>query len=75
MTLEETVKQIQDAMVVMGAMQVRQAQVQKTQAEELDQLRTLMHEGFALHEERMKELDDRILKLVSGIGELLLRRS
>lgn len=78
MTLEEAVKQVQDAMVVMGEMQVRQARVQKIQAEELDALRNLLRDGLSAHEKRMaehdrlmKDLDERITKLVSGIGELL----
>ncbi len=71
MTLEQTVKQIEDAMIVMGEMQVRQSRVQKEQAQELDALRTIIREGLAAHEKRMKDLDERISKLVSGIGELL----
>jgi hypothetical protein len=69
--LERTVKQTEDTMVVMGEIQARQARVQKVQAEELDALRTMIREGLAAHEVKMKELDERILKLVSGIGEFL----
>jgi hypothetical protein len=78
MTLEQTVKEIQDAMIVMGELQVRQSRVQKEQAQELDALRTTIREGLAAHNKRMQdhdklmqELDEWILKLVSGIGELL----
>jgi hypothetical protein len=67
MTLEQTVKEIQDALIVMGELEVRQSRVH----EELEALRATIREGLAAHEKRMQELDERILKLVSGIGELL----
>jgi hypothetical protein len=34
-------------------------------------LRATIREGLAVHDKRMQDLDERILKLVSGIGELL----
>ncbi len=67
MTLEQTVKEIQGAMMVMDELHVRQSRVH----EELDALRATIREGLAAHEKRMQEHDERILKLVSGIGELL----
>ena len=64
MALEQTVKKIQDAIVVMGELEVRQSRVH----EELDALRATIREGLAAHEKRMRELDERRLKLFSAIG-------
>lgn len=71
MNLEQTVKELQDTLIVVGAIQSKQASVQKLQAEELDALRTVIREGLAAHDQRMRDLDERIANLVSGFGEFL----
>ena len=55
----------------MDELQVRQSRVQKARAEELAAFARHHTRGLAAHEKRMQDLDERILKLVSGIGELL----
>lgn len=67
MRLEQTVKEIQDAMIVMGELQVRQSRVH----EEIEAFRATIREGLAAHDKRMQdhdklmqELDERILKLL-----------
>lgn len=65
-------------MTVLAAIQLRQTEVQKLQAEELDALRTRTAElqkqldnDRATREERMADWDRRIEKLVSGLGVFL----
>lgn len=69
--LDRTIQQMQDTLIVMGEIQARQARVQKIQAEELDGLRERLDQEMKQHNLRMKDLDERIAKLVSGIGEFL----
>ncbi|MGI8743785.1 MAG: hypothetical protein ACR2NN_14660 [Bryobacteraceae bacterium] len=73
-------KDLQDQMTVLAAIQQKQTQVQKLQAEELDAVRTRTTElqrqldiDRATREERMAEWDRRIEKLVSGFGAFLLK--
>ncbi len=78
--MDPTLKSLQDTLVVVTAIQERQAKVQKVQAEELDALRRRNDEmqrtldlEIATREARMAEWDARIEKLVSGFGAFLAK--
>ncbi len=65
-------------MEVLAAIQLRQTEVQKLQAEELDAIRAKTLElerqldvDRATRDQRMRDWDDRIEKLVSGFGAFL----
>lgn len=63
MNFEQAIAQSQDTLIVMAEIQGRQVEVQKTQAQMLDELR----EGLALHERRMNHID----LTLSEIGDKL----
>jgi hypothetical protein len=79
------IKELQDQLVVLAAIQQKQSEIQKLQAGELDAVRarTLEMEkqsaalqrqldiDRATRDERMQEWDQRIMKLVSGFGVFL----
>jgi hypothetical protein len=77
--------ELQDQMAVLAAIQLKQTEIQKLQAEELDAVRTGLAAVRATTDElqrefdllratsaqRMAEWDQRIEKLVSGFGAFL----
>lgn len=73
--------ELQDQMTVLAAVQQKQSQIQKLQAEELDAVRERTAELQkqldilrATGQQRMAEWDARIDKLVSGSGAFLSGR-
>ena len=64
-------KEIEDALTVMGGLQARQARVLADHAEWLQAHDRAMAEAA----ERGARLDERIEKLVSGIGEFMRRNA
>jgi len=77
-----SLKELQDQLAVLAAIQERQSKIQVLQAQELDGLREglaieratrqeRMEEWNARIETRMREWDARIEKLVSGFGAFL----
>ncbi len=69
-------------MEVLAAIQLRQTEVQKLQAEELDAIRAYNAEARKAlaelrdtHDQRMRDWDQRIEKLVSGFGAFLRNAS
>jgi hypothetical protein len=79
------IKELQDQLVVLAAIQQKQSEIQKLQAGELDAVRArtleMQKQSAALQrqldidratrDERMQEWDQRIMKLVSGFGVFL----
>jgi hypothetical protein len=82
-----TLNEPNDQMVVLAAIQQKQTEVQKLQAEELDavreevrairaktaELQKQLDVDRSTREERMQEWDRRIERLVSGMGAFLAR--
>ncbi len=76
-----TLPELEDALTVMAAIQLKQSEVQKLQAAEVDAVRQMLQmvrEGAEIHERQMREhgqrmtsLDERIDKLVSGFGAFI----
>lgn len=58
MDFQATIKELQGTLIVMAAIQERQAKVQRMQAEELDALRSMLIEGLRVHEQRMAKHDE-----------------
>jgi hypothetical protein len=67
MNFEQEISQLKDTLVVMAEIQRRQAEVQKLQAQELDQQR----ESWALHEQRMNHIDVRLAEITDKLDGLL----
>jgi predicted nucleic acid-binding Zn-ribbon protein len=67
---EGAIKQLQDTLIVVAAIQERQAKVQRLQAEELDAVRTLLIEGQKLHEQRMAKFDEKMLEIEEKMLEI-----
>lgn len=67
MNFEQEISQLQDTLVVMAEIQRRQAQVQKTQAEELDAMR----EGYKLHEKRMAHIEQNLDEISDKLNGLI----
>ena len=71
MDFEGAIKQLQDTLIVVAAIQERQAKVQRLQAEELDALRTMLIEGQKLHEQRMAKFDEKMLEIEDKLNGLI----
>jgi septal ring factor EnvC (AmiA/AmiB activator) len=70
--LQEVQKQLEDTLVVMAAIQERQARVQREQAEELDTLRARerAHDKWlANFEEKMSEIEDKLNGLIGYLDD------
>lgn len=61
-----TVRDLKDALAVTAEVQRRQAAVQKSQAEWLEQ----MQRGQQMHEQRMAEIEDKLNALIDIIDRL-----
>lgn len=74
MNFEQAIVQIQDTLIVMAEIQRRQAEVQKTQAEEISlhaQFLKRLHEGMELHEKRMKHIDLTLAEIGDKLNGLI----
>jgi DNA-binding transcriptional regulator YiaG len=76
------ITELQNQMVVLAAIQRKQSEILKTEAEEIAAIRERLYlqekalqQERSTREQRMKEWDERIDKLVSGFGEFLRRNS
>ncbi len=67
MNFEQAILQIQDTLIVMAELQRRQAEVQKTQAQFIDQLR----DGLVGHEKRMEHIDLRLSEISDKLDGLI----
>jgi hypothetical protein len=68
--IQQAIKELQETAVVMSGIQSRQAALLKDHAEWLHSHDLAMTEA----RERGREIDERIAKLVSAIGELVRRQ-
>ena len=71
MNFEQTIRDVQDTLVVMAEIQRRQAQVQKIQAEMLDELREEMREGMKRHEQRMEHIEITLSEIGDKLNGLI----
>ena len=71
MDFEGAIKQLQDTLIVVAAIQERQAKVQRLQAEELDALRTMLIEGLKLHEEANRKFDEKMAEIEDKLNGLI----
>lgn len=74
MDFDATIRQLQDTLVVVTAVQERQAAVQRLQAEELDAAREhlrIIRAGQELHEQRMKLFDEKMLEIEDKLNGLI----
>jgi hypothetical protein len=63
MYLVKAMAEVQDTLTVMAGIQARQAHVQKLQAGQLDMVRTMLIDGFKLHEQRIVKFDEKMLEI------------
>lgn len=74
MDFEKEIASLKDTLVVMAALERRQAEVQKLQAHELDSMCELlveMREGMALHEKRMAHIERNLEEATDKLNGLI----
>jgi hypothetical protein len=71
MDFEGAIKQLQETLIVVSAIQERQAKVQRIQAEDLDALRTMLIDGQRLHEQRMARFDETMIEIEDKLNGLI----
>jgi hypothetical protein len=74
MNFEQAIVQVQDTLIVMTEIQRRQAEVQRTQAEEVAlhaQLLRHLREGMDLHEKRMNHIDLTLAEIGDKLNGLI----
>lgn len=69
MNFEQVTAQLKDTLVVMAEIQRRQ--VQRTQAGELDAMRTQMLKGYELHEKRMALVERNLDEISDKLNGLI----
>ena len=74
MDFEGAIKQLQDTLIVVAAIQERQAKVQRLQAEELDAMREhmqMLRAGQKLHEEANRKFDEKMAEIEDKLNGLI----
>jgi hypothetical protein len=70
---EGAIRQLQNTLIVMTAIEEHQAKAQRIQAAELDALRRMLIEGQKLHEKAMRNFDERMIEIDRKLKRLLGR--